>query len=153
MGFVAITRWRLTMEWDRLGGHRHSSSDDPIDWWFPPQDSRLQDKGAMEDGGRRDRLPRDGRDRPDHCDIPRRCSLRNFRRRLQSQWRAAGPGWISHYHTVSVARALALALSQGFTIATAFAGRLATPKARTFADSETTTGQKHLWCTAKPLGL
>jgi hypothetical protein len=157
MGFRRITRWRLAMEWDRLGRRTCSSSGWPSGWWFAPQGARLQKPCAMENGSRRNRIPRDGRDRADHSGVPCGCSRRNFQQWPQSQQRAPSPGGISQHQPFSVSACESVArtftFSQDFTIASTCAGRLPSPKAHSLADSEAAACQEHVRCAGKPLGL
>jgi hypothetical protein len=126
-------------------------------------DKRLRANGlaktrAVERRARYGRLPRRG------CDCLS-CDRRNSRRGVWNKpWRSAG-GTLGLSFTISDFRTFAIPVahrqcvtrpdadSKGFTIITTCVGRFPSPKARTLADSETTTGQKHLRRAGKPLGL
>ena len=146
MGFGCITRWRMALERDGMGGGRkHTVGWHPDGSWVAPKSPRLQESRALEDGGRRCRLSRASWNCLSQFRIgPGR--LQRTTKQPPQYWVTRGPSG----HAV-----LLSCRSCPFIEASVYSFANAVAKALTFAFSqaETTTepeacsrAQEHLWC-------
>jgi hypothetical protein len=149
------------MERGGLGGDRCQRAGGSCCQRLTSQGARLQDKCAVEDGGRWVRLPRDGWTSASHSRRSDRRLHGDCSARFQQQRSSSGPGGTLHGQSFTIPDFYCLAngvpdtqflaKTQSFTASVSVA--LTPSETHTLTESETSAAQEHVRRAGEPMGL